>query len=210
MGGGLCAGRASARSSASVWTTRTPNPQVPSNGLTTSGPRSNRGVKRSGCETTYVTGIGAPAAASIRAAITLSRSATVTGYGFTMAALGVQGARHAHRDARDLLQHVEVVLDPDAREVDEASVAGDDVDHDSHVGERLHGLRKDAHMARAVGAPEQESDPQASHPARPCSAGRPAARPGRTRQPNRSSARVSSASYIRRFGRKASAQGRGK
>src|SRR5207249_322879 len=25
-------------------------------------------------------------------------------------ALGVQGARHAHRDARDLLQHVEVVL----------------------------------------------------------------------------------------------------
>src|SRR5882724_11021730 len=79
-------GRASARSSASVWTTRTPNPQVPSNGLTTSGPRSNRGVKRSGCETTYVTGIGAPAAARIRAAITLSRSATVTGYGFTMAA----------------------------------------------------------------------------------------------------------------------------
>src|SRR2546422_2858597 len=63
-------------------------------------------------------------------------------------------------------------------------------------------------MARAVGAPEQESDPQASHPALPCSAGPPTARPGRTRQPNRSSACVSSASYIRRFGRKASAQGR--
>src|SRR5207247_2243203 len=41
---------------------------------------------RSGCETTYVAGIGAPAAPRMRAAITLSRIATVTGYGFTMAA----------------------------------------------------------------------------------------------------------------------------
>src|SRR3989449_627448 len=86
MGGGLCAARGSANSSASFRTTRTPNPQVPSYGLTTSGPTFSSGVNRSGGETTYVAGIGAPAAPRMRAAITLSRIATVTGYGFTMAA----------------------------------------------------------------------------------------------------------------------------
>src|SRR3989441_4932892 len=86
MGGGLCAARGSANRSASFRTTRTPNPHVPSYGLTTSGPTFSSGVNRSGCETTYVAGIGAPAAPRMRAAITLSRIATVTGYGFTMAA----------------------------------------------------------------------------------------------------------------------------
>src|SRR5439155_17683708 len=62
MGGGLCAARGSENSSASFRTTRTPNPQVPSYGLTTSGPTFSSGVNRSGWETTYVAGIGAPAA----------------------------------------------------------------------------------------------------------------------------------------------------
>src|SRR5256886_3922990 len=65
-----------------------------------------------------------------------------------------------------------------------------------------------SYMARAIGPPEEESDPQASHPARPCRVGRGLARPARPGQPKRSRACVSSASYIRRFGRNASAQGR--
>src|SRR6059036_3121739 len=175
MGGGLCAARGSANSSSSFRTTRTPNPQVPSYGLTTSGPTFSSGVNRSGCEATYVAGIGAPAAPRMRAAITLSRIATVTGYGFTMAAPCACSARQTHRDPGDLLQHVQVVLHPYRREVDEASVGSDDIDHHADVGERLHGLREDAYVARAVGPPEQEPDPQGGHRGWPGSAG---ARPG--------------------------------
>src|SRR5438132_23510 len=62
MGGGLCAARGSANRSASFRTTRTPNPHVPSYGLTTSGPTFSSGVNRSGYETTYGAGMGTPAA----------------------------------------------------------------------------------------------------------------------------------------------------
>src|SRR5437773_9447018 len=116
MGGGVCAARGSANSSASFRTTRTPNPHVPSYGLTTSGPTSSSGVNRSGCETTYVAGIGAPAAPRMRAAITLSRIATVTGYGFTMAAPCACRTPARLIEIPDLLQHVQVVLHPYRRE----------------------------------------------------------------------------------------------